>query len=138
MEFLGGLGYYQLVINGCAVMISAVFTEGPKIFMRNVIFSALSGCVLLSGCASYSGNATNEYDTYNCNQLSMEKYALEDEMQQAEGAQSTNQIYQLAMAAFAMSNGDSYSTRPDTHKTEQLQAQFNAARQEAIRKQCNW
>jgi len=92
----------------------------------------------MSGCTGLNGNPAGQYDSYNCNQLSMERYAITDEIQQATGEQSTNQIYQLAIAAFALSKGDNYNAKADSNKTDQLNAQLNEVRREAIRKDCNW
>ena len=106
--------------------------------MHSKLCICLFGCWLLSGCANDSANSTDAYATYNCNQLSMEKYALTDDIQQASGQESTHQIYQLAMAAFALSNGENYQAKADSGKVDELSAQLAAVRHEAIRKQCNW
>ena len=63
---------------------------------------------------------------------------LTDEIQQAKGEEGSNQLYQLAMAAFSLSNGRSYNTQPDNKRAEELTSQLNAVKHEAIRKQCNW
>lgn len=91
----------------------------------------------LSACTGFSADSADEYASYNCRQLAMEKHVLEDEMQQANGEASGQQIMQLAMAAFAMSNGQSYHTRADSSKADALTEKYNAVRHEAIRKQCS-
>ena len=45
------------------------------------------------------------YAGYNCNQIDMERSVLSDQIQQATDEENSNQITELAMAAFAMSHG---------------------------------
>lgn len=95
-------------------------------------------CLLLVSACGGVADSSHEYERYNCNQISMERYALTDEIQQASGEEGTQHIYQLAMTALALSNGNSYQARPDTQKTERLKEQLAELRHEAVRKQCHW
>jgi hypothetical protein len=105
--------------------------------MKRYVMVLASGLCMAS-CNGYGSNPAGEYASYNCNQLSMERYALTDELKQANGEESSNQIYQLAMAAFAMSNGNSYSTKADSRKADELNLRMSEVRREAIRKECRW
>ena len=98
-----------------------------------LIISALS---LLASCTNYNANPQGEYASYNCTQLWQEKAVLNNGLRQANDDQSSNQIYQLGMAALAMANGDSYNTKPDTTKTDHINAQVDELQHEEIRKQC--
>ena len=106
--------------------------------MKNPLTFLAASFLIVSGCSNYSDNPEGTYANYNCNQLAMERSALNDEIQQATDAQSTKQVYELAMTAFALSNGDSYNARPDTSKSDALKARLDTVRHEEIRKQCNW
>ncbi len=95
----------------------------------------LTGFSSLAACSAY--DVSPNYSTYDCNQLFQEKRILKEELQAATAEETKDQIYQLAIAAFAMSNGTNYTAKSDTKKSERLNVQLKEIDHESIRKQCS-
>ncbi len=103
--------------------------------MRKSLFLLL--VLLNSACTDYTASPVGKYAGYDCGQLWREKAELKDEIQQATDEQTQKNIFELAVTAFAISNGDSYTAKADTQKTDYLKVRLDEVKHEAIRKQCN-
>lgn len=110
--------------------------------MTRLKYTLLSGALIigLAGCANSPESdpayvSPNHYANYNCKQISAEMQRISSKLEQAEQANTTGQVLDTALAAFAISQGYGYSSG-DNSAYRRLHNQYEVLEQTSIQKEC--
>lgn len=105
-----------------------------------IFLISVATVALVSSCASSPESdpayvSPSHYSNYNCNQISAEMQRVSAKLDQAEQANSTGQLFETALAAYAISQGYGYGNRDDA-QYRRLVNQYDVLEQTSIQKEC--